>query len=67
MSFCLRLLQSKPRSGISVRYHPALLGLDAVRVAWPGAVCSFDKKVGEGMRGKIISAIFQLLTLSAVF
>lgn len=34
-------LQPEPRGGISVRYHPALLGMDAVRVAWPGAVCSF--------------------------
>ena len=24
-----------------MRYHPALLGMDAVRVAWTGAVCSF--------------------------
>ena len=33
--------ESQPRRRRDMRAFPILLGMDAVRVAWTGAVCSF--------------------------
>lgn len=50
-------LQPEPRGGISVCYRTALLGMDAVRVAWPGAVCSFVRDACTRIDGIVLNLV----------